>query len=144
MSFRLYKEGQGVWARGSLATLMGATGLYATTAFHSWLEGSEWSRKVLVTVPFFDWAVRVQSVASLAVLMPFVLGGVWLYNRPKLTDFLIETEAELKNKVTWPTRKETTNNSIVVVVTCLIFGLWISFADVLFQKIQDFLYGMAG
>ena len=47
-------------------------------------------------------------------------------------------------KVTWPTRKETTNNSIVVVVTCLIFGLWISFADVLFQKIQDFLYGMAG
>ncbi|MGA1778858.1 MAG: preprotein translocase subunit SecE, partial [Planctomycetota bacterium] len=61
---------------------------------------------------------------------------------PKLTDFLIETESELKNKVTWPTRKETTNNSVVVVVTCVIFAVWISMADVVFQKIQDFLYGM--
>ena len=58
------------------------------------------------------------------------------------TLFLIETEAELKNKVTWPTRKETTNNSIVVVVTCLFFGLWIAFADVACQWAQDLLYGL--
>ena len=143
MSFRLYKEVQGIWARGALATMMGATGLYATTSMHAWLEGSNWSRADLFTIPFFNWVVRVQSIAALLVMLPFVLGGVWLYNNPRLTDFLIETEAELKNKVTWPTRKETTNNSIIVVITCLIFGVWITFADVLFQRIQDFLYGLA-
>ena len=142
MSFRLYKEGQGIWARGSLATLTGVTGLYATTYFHAWLEGTSWADTKLFTLPFFSWDIRLQAVASLMVLLPFILGGVWLYNNPKLTDFLIETESELKNKVTWPTRKETTNNSIVVVVVCLIFGFWISFADVIFQKIQDFLYGL--
>ena len=67
---------------------------------------------------------------------------MWLYNHPRLSDFLIDTESELKNKVTWPTRKETTNNSIVVIITCVIFGLWISFADVVFQKIQNLLYGL--
>jgi len=142
MSFRLYKEGQGIWARGALATPAGVTGLYATTSFYGWLEGTTWASKTLFTLPFFDWDVRLQSVAALLILLPFVLGGVWLYNRPKLTDFLIETESELKNKVTWPTRKETTNNSVVVVVTCVIFAVWISMADVVFQKIQDFLYGM--
>ena len=38
-------------------------------------------------------------------------------NKPSLSDFLIETEAELENKVTWPTRDETTRNSLVVCVT---------------------------
>jgi preprotein translocase SecE subunit len=143
MSFRLYKEGQGIWARGSLATMVGVTGLYATVSFFAWLEGTEWSRNVLFRIPFLEWSIRVQSVAAIAVLLPFVIGGVWLYNNPRLSDFLIDTEGELKNKVTWPTRKVTINNSIVVIVTCVILGLWISFADVVFQKVQDLLYGLA-
>ena len=142
MSFRLYKEGQGIWARGSIATLVGVTGLYATVSFFSWLEGTDWSRAELFTLPFFNWSIRVQSVAALVVLLPFVLGGVWLYNNPRLSDFLIDTESELKNKVTWPTRKETVNNSIVVIITCVILGLWISFSDVIFQMLQDLLYGL--
>ncbi len=47
------------------------------------------------------------------------------------------------DRMAWPTRKETTNNSIVVVVTCLFFGLWIAFADVAFQWAQDLLYGLS-
>ncbi len=144
MSLRMYKEGQGIWARGALATLVGVTGLYATVSFFAWLEGTEWSRAELFKLPFFNWSIRVQSVAALVVLLPFVLGGVWLYNHPRFSDFLIDTEGELKNKVTWPTRKVTVNNSIVVIVTCLVFGLWISFADVVFQMVQDLLYGLKG
>ncbi len=142
MSFRLYKEGQGIWARGSLATLMGVTGLYATVSMHAWLGGSEWSDTTLFTIPFFQWVVKLQSVAALLVLLPFVLGGVYFYNHARLTDFLIDTEGELKNKVTWPTRKETTNNSIVVVITCLIFGVWISASDLFFQWCKEVVYGL--
>jgi len=144
MVYRLYKEGQGIWARGALATVVGVTGLYATVSFFAWLEGTDWSRSELFRIPFLDWSIRIQSIASLVVLLPFILGGVWLYNHPKLTDFLIDTESELKNKVTWPTRKETVQNSVVVFLTCLVLGVWVSFADVIFQKIQDLLYGLTG
>ena len=108
----------------------------------AWLGGSVWSDTTRLTIPFFQWVVELQSVAGLLVLLPFVLGGVYFYNHARLTDFLIDTEGELKNKVTWPTRKETTNNSIVVVITCLIFGVWISASDLFFQWCKEVVYGL--
>ncbi len=53
---------------------------------------------------------------------------------------MIDTESELRNKVTWPTPKEARNNSIVVVVTCVLLGLWIVFADILFKKLKELIY----
>jgi len=72
------------------------------------------------------------------VLLPVISAVVFfrLFNRPKVADFLIETEAELK-KCTWPTMTETWNASLIVVVTVVIVGVFLAGADVVLKKLFD-------
>jgi len=65
---------------------------------------------------------------------------VYLYNKPKVVDFLIETENELKNRVTWPSRKEEVNASIVVVITVVIMMMFIFGIDQAFTVLKKFVY----
>ena len=62
------------------------------------------------------------------------------FNRPKTADFLIETENELKNKVTWPSRKEEVSASVVVVVTVLILSVFIFGVDYLMKLFSEGLF----
>ena len=143
MSFRLYKEGQGTWARGTLAFIFGITGIFASVRLFGYLE-AEGIAEAGFQIPVIGWEIGLQSLLVGLVLVPFGVVGVWLYNKPNLADFLIETEGELKNKVTWPTRKEATNNSIVVIVTCVLLGLWVSFADTVFHWLKKVMYSIDG
>lgn len=52
----------------------------------------------------------------------------------KVRDFLAEVTAELK-KSSWPTRKELVDSTIVVIVTVLILGVFVSLADLVFLRI---------
>ncbi len=140
MSFRLYKEGQGRWARGSLAALLLGVGLFASVSISQWFEGNAWGTEVLFTIPFVNMAIQTQYLLSVLVLLPFLLAGFWYYNQARVSDFLIETESELMNKVTWPTGPETVKNSIVVVVTCIVILCWIAFSDFVYAWVQEFVY----
>lgn len=133
---RIYKEGQGIWARGGLAFIIGVAGLFAAVRSFQWLEEREYLEQTVL-------GLRMASLASVAVFVPFLILGVWLYNHLRLTDFLIDTESELKNKVTWPTKKEAINNSVVVVVTCAILAVWIVFADSVLRVIKEWIYGIS-
>ncbi len=135
---RLYKEGEGIWARGALACLFGGTGLVASVRLSAFLEGEGWLQDSGFNL--LGWYIGTANLLSIAVLLPFVIAGVLLYNRPKVADFLIDTESEMKTKVTWPTRKETANNSVVVVVTCIILGIWIAMADTMFYELKNWFY----
>ncbi len=139
MSFRLYKEGQGAWARGMLAGIIFLLGLFASVRFYNFL-GEQGIFESGFTVPLINWNVGIQAFLALLLLLPFIVAGIWYYNHQRLADFLIETEAELRNKVTWPTRKETTNNSIVVIVTCIVMGAWIVAADFVLLQAQYLFY----
>ncbi|MGE3163335.1 MAG: preprotein translocase subunit SecE [Planctomycetota bacterium] len=139
MAFRLYKEGQGAKARNTLAFVVGGTGLFASVSVYEYLRSK--IQGSFFKIPLFNWSVSVPSIVAILVLGVFVVAGIWLYNQPKLSDFLIDTETELKTKVTWPTKKETLNNSIVVVVTCLLLGIWVVGADLLLGVLKDKLYG---
>ncbi|MGE4613053.1 MAG: preprotein translocase subunit SecE [Planctomycetota bacterium] len=140
MSFRLYKEGQGRWARGSLAALLLGVGLFASVSISQWFEGNAWGTDVLFTIPFVNMAIQTQYLLSVLVLLPFLVAGFWYYNQARVSDFLIETESELMNKVTWPTGPETVKNSIVVVVTCIVILCWIAFSDFVYAWVQEFVY----
>ncbi len=140
MSFRLYKEGQGKWARGALAVILFGVGLFATVSIANWLEGNGTGDGDLFTIPFLELGVQTRSLVSVLVFVPFLLAGIWYYNKPSLSDFLIDTEAELENKVTWPTREETTRNSLVVCVTAVIILGWIMLADGLLQVAKNWVY----
>ena len=83
-------------------------------------------------------------ILSALVLVPFGIAGIWLFNKGNLSDFLIDTESELLNKVTWPNRRETANNSVVVVITCVLMGIWVTSADQVLRMIKDWIYGIGG
>jgi preprotein translocase subunit SecE len=63
--------------------------------------------------------------------------------KPKtsLTDFVRETQQEIK-KVTWPTRKETITTTIMIVVMALITGMFFLAVDTLLGYLISHLLGM--
>ncbi len=50
----------------------------------------------------------------------------------RLANFLKETRAELK-KVTWPSRTEITNTTVVVILATFFFGFYLFFMDIIFS-----------
>lgn len=57
--------------------------------------------------------------------------------------FLRETRAELK-KVTWPKRKEVYGTTLVVIVTCVIFGVYLWLVDVVMGWALTRIYSVLG
>ena len=58
--------------------------------------------------------------------------------RVTVSQFLTEVRAEMK-KVTWPTRDEVVSYTIVVLVTTVLMGGLVYFADILFTKLVDII-----
>lgn len=56
--------------------------------------------------------------------------------RVTVSQFLTEVRAEMK-KVTWPSRDEVVSYTIVVLVTVVLMGGIVYFADILFTKLVD-------
>jgi preprotein translocase subunit SecE len=50
----------------------------------------------------------------------------------RFANFLKEVRAEVK-KVSWPTRNEVTNTTLVVIIAMVFFGIYLYFMDVLFS-----------
>ena len=57
----------------------------------------------------------------------------------KLQAFIANVQKEM-SKVSWPTRDELMNSSVIVVVVSALFGLYIFFADLIISKLVEFLY----
>ena len=60
--------------------------------------------------------------------------------RKGIVKYCKDCRAEFK-KVVWPTPKSTTNNTIVVIVVCLVAGLFIFGIDSLFAFINKLILG---
>ena len=59
----------------------------------------------------------------------------------RFPEFLKEVRSEIK-KVTWPSRKEVYNTTIVVIIAMVFFGFYLYFMDIVFSwvllRIQEF------
>ena len=62
--------------------------------------------------------------------------------KPKkgIVKYFKDAKAQFK-KVVWPTQKSTTNNTIVVIVVCLLAGLFIFGVDTLFAFLNKLILG---
>ena len=60
----------------------------------------------------------------------------------KARTFLMEVWAELK-KSAWPTRSELVDSTLVVLVTVVLLGLFVSFADLVFTQVVRWMTGAA-
>jgi len=56
----------------------------------------------------------------------------------KVQEFLREVVVELK-KSAWPTRQELIDSTLVVIITVIVLGLFVSFADVVFLRFISML-----
>ena len=134
MAWRIYKEGQGKLLRGSLAFLVGVGAIAFVMSLYG-LMGA-----LRFRMPGLNWQLDATWLILAPILILILGWGVWLYNNQRVVDFLIETEQELKNKVTWPSKKEEINASLVVVITVLIMMGFIFGADALFTWGMEKLY----
>ena len=57
--------------------------------------------------------------------------------------FLREVRGEI-NKVTWPKRKEVRGTTIVVLITCVVFGVYLWFVDIVMGRMLTWLYAAMG
>ncbi|HET6576203.1 MAG TPA: preprotein translocase subunit SecE [Fimbriiglobus sp.] len=125
-----YKKTQGVRARrytmiGLL--LVGWTGVYSAMAHETFGHGP-WT----LALPFDLGAItpltdREYSVPLLLAVLVFWLS--WrAVNMPTFADFLVATEAEM-NKVSWSSRRRLVQDTIVVLVTCLLLTAFLLVVD---------------
>ena len=76
------------------------------------------------------WIIALVVVAALAGLVFWLLrGGHWA----KFVTFLGEVRQEMR-KVSFPTRDEVVGTTIVVIVTSIIFAIYLWVADLVIQQ----------
>lgn len=146
MAFAPYKEGQGIWVRGVMATTVFLVAMYSALRLNDWLLveapgglfGVFAGKKVEI---LFGWTLDLRLVPVAVLLIGFLGVGVWAYNYPRFVDFLVETENELKTRVTWPTRKELFSASTVVVLAVIMIAVWVLVSDWFFIVVlRQFIY----
>lgn len=136
MPFEIYKRGQGRAARTATAVSLLAVAAFGCISLKNHLSTYEALRRG----PDLG-AVRLQIAAIVAVVV--FLGcaaavGWMLAGWRRCVDFLILTESELR-KVSWPSRSELRQQTAVVIVTAVLFGVFICVADVVLKQLLDWI-----
>jgi preprotein translocase subunit SecE len=110
--FSIYKPGQGKYVRwGTVAGLSIFT-----------LTGAAWVARKL----FVNSEIQVQATAAVVWVVACALVTFFVVNTPKLAEFFIMTESEMR-KVTWPTRRVVISSTKIVILMTftLAFLLWV-------------------
>lgn len=124
------KPGQGAWVRTSAYGGMAALALFGAYALHELPPlTSGWSDDLVKQVVFGKtFALKPIFFPAAAFFLLWMLGFHAVANSPRATDFLIETQSEMR-KVSWPARKEWVGSTIVVLVVMSALALFLSAAD---------------
>jgi preprotein translocase SecE subunit len=79
----------------------------------------------------YDLETRVHNIGLIVQIASVVAGGILflvLYRNDDANQFMNEVMLEL-SRVTWPTQKETTSSTIVVIIMVLLSGLILGLLD---------------
>ena len=113
--FTIHKSGQGYWTR--MGTVLGAALVALLTSQFLYIQARTW---------FLDASNHPRMSLVLAVVVIFL--AVYSYfvyrliNKPRVVDFLIATDSEMK-KVNWTTRRELIGSTKVVIVFMILIAL---------------------
>lgn len=121
MAFDIYKRGQGYNTR--LYSALGAFVLVAfgTYALYNKLQGTN---------------IWIYTLVPAAVCAAFGFLIYWIANKPKVADFLIAAEGEVK-KVSWSSRQEIMASTMVVIIVVLSLAGWLLVWDFGFRLLMD-------
>jgi len=122
----IYKKGQGYWTRLMSAIALGLIVLLGVV----WL----WDLLAAVQIGTFQ-TVYVQATAAVITGAVFgLLGYYYIGLKPKVVDFMIATEGEMK-KVNWSSRREIFGSTWIVIALTIFIALFCFLADRIFQQI---------
>jgi len=127
--FDIYKKGQGVAARWITAVTLGALSAFGSYELREYLSGKladDVGREYLL-LDAVPWSMPIAAVVFLAAM----IGVAFVVNNKRFVDYLIASETELR-KVAWPKRDELKRQTVVVIVTMLLFAALLLVADVIF------------
>ncbi|MFH0963310.1 MAG: preprotein translocase subunit SecE [Planctomycetota bacterium] len=126
MIVRIYHKEQAAASRLIAGATVLALGVFAYVemAASQFLGGRSFP-KALQVARFPDtWGQAVGGVCLLA----FAAAGWFLLNRPRVVEFLVAVETELR-KVSWPTRQQALGSAGVVIVTMLVLAAYLFLLD---------------
>jgi preprotein translocase SecE subunit len=122
----MYKSGQGYWTRVLSATTGGVIAVLGGWWLHDIFETVDWG----INPIYLSWGIGGLFVA---LCIPFVY--LWTARTATTVDFLVATETEMK-KVSWPTRREVSGSTVIVIAT----GVAIALFCFLFDQAFFFLF----
>jgi preprotein translocase subunit SecE len=124
MTFEIYKRGQ-----GNAARLVTGLGSLAVAGFGCWAlrnylaTDTKWhGLDPAMLVGFTAFVVCTAAIAWLVLMTHGIV------------DFLILTEAELR-KVSWPTKRDLYQQTVVVIVVSVMLGIMILVVDLMLSNI---------
>lgn len=98
-----------------------------------------WLYDHVINAIWYVFADPNEAIATAgAVIGGMVTAGILYANRPAYS--LVHGVAEELSKVTWPTRKETSSSTIVVVVTSFVAALVLFLFDSVWSAVTDLVY----
>ena len=106
MALSIYNPGQGYYTR-----MLSAVGVGVIV-----LSGVAWLWEKMTTIDSIPRDQELYYQGGMAVIVIAFFGAVvyFLLNKPRIADFMIATEAEMK-KVNWPSKKEIIGSTWVVI-----------------------------
>ncbi|MDP7005602.1 MAG: preprotein translocase subunit SecE [Phycisphaerales bacterium] len=124
MSVGIYKQGQGYWVR-----LMSSIGFGLLIMMGVvWL----WDQLAGVQIGTLESVYVQGGVSVLVVAICGIIGYYLIGRKPKLVDFMIATEGEMR-KVNWSTRREIVGSTILVILLTLFIAIFCQIADLVFS-----------
>lgn len=148
MSWKVYRPGEGRWARLTALVAFLAMGGFSAYRWHLWASAREMIRFLpRIGAHQLTWA-EIGAAAFMIVLT--LMGYRVCFARVKTSDFLIETEIELR-KVTWPAWKplfrwgtELWGSTYVVIVVIVALALFLFVVDLALQTAASAVFFGAG
>ena len=127
MVFNIYKRGQGKHTRLCSAFSVTIIVGLGCLRLYSKLEATELGLWVVTMVP-----------AGVFVFLSLLI--FWLTNKPKVADFMIAAESEMK-KVSWSSRKEVAVSTLIVIVVVVVMAGLLFVTDLSFRTFFNWLLG---
>jgi preprotein translocase subunit SecE len=98
-----------------------------------------WLFDHLISGIWYIFADPDEALVTTGAVVAGILGAIMLY-RQRATYSLVHDVVEELAKVTWPTRKETSQSTVVVVVTSIVAALMLFLFDSVWSAVTDLVY----
>jgi preprotein translocase subunit SecE len=131
MGLSIYKSGQGYWTR--TLTAVGAGTIILSGVMYLWGQLSV----------IKEHTQYYQGGMAIGVILFFAIILYWVLNKPRIADFMIATEAEMK-KVNWPARREIVGSTWIVIAGTFMFAVLLFLTNIFFGWLFQYIGVLEG